>query len=146
MRPKVHIGQRQNVQAGQIPAPVKGINALVSLARMNEEECIYCFNILPEDFGMEVRDGYAEWANGWDGGFAKTVIAFEGNTDADDRLWVANPEGIWDVTTEGTTAPVQVVTFPSSAGNAGICSYVSFSNDGNSRCIEQGNFYIGGYR
>ena len=146
MRPKVHIGQQQNVNAAQIPAPVKGINATASLARMNPEECVYSFNIMPEDFGMRVRRGYQEWANGWDGGFAKTVIAFEGNVDADDRLWVANVEGIFEVTVEGTTVPVQVVTFPSSAGNAGICSYVNYSNDGNDRfvllCDGQNGYYI----
>lgn len=135
MKPKVHLGQRQNAQAGQIPASVKGINALTSLAKMDEEECVYCFNILPEDQGMKVREGYVEWANGWDGGFAKTVITFEGNIDAEDRLWVANVEGIWDVTIQGTTAPVQVVTWPSSANNAGICSYVAYSNDGDARFL-----------
>lgn len=146
MRPKVHQGQRQNSTAAQIPAPVKGINASTSLARMDEEECVYAFNIMPEDFGMRVRRGYAEWANGWDGGFAKTVITFEGNTDADDKLWVASPEGIFDVTVEGTTAPVQSVTFPSSTGEAGVCSYVNFSNDGDERfvllCDGQNGYYI----
>ena len=145
MRPKVTIGQPQNSVAAQIPASVKGINALVSLARMDEEECVYCFNILPEDFGMKVRQGYEEWANGWDGGFAKTVITFEGNTDLDDKLWVASVEGIYDVTVEGTTTPVQVVSFPSSANNAGICSYVSYSNDGDARflllCDGQNGYY-----
>ncbi len=145
MRPKVHIGQQQNSVAGQIPASIKGINAIVSLARMDDEECVYCFNILPEDFGMEVRDGYVEWANGWTGDFARTVIAFEGNIDADDKLWVANSEGIFDVTIEGETSPAQVVTWPSSANNAGICSYVNYSNDGDARflllCDGQNGYY-----
>ena len=146
MRPKVHIGQQQNVTATQIPASIKGINAVVSLARMDIEECVYCFNILPEDFGKEVRDGYVEWANGWTGDFARTVIAFEGNTDADDKLWVANSEGIFDVTIEGETSPAQVVSWVSSADNAGICSYVNYSNDGDARflllCDGENGYYI----
>ena len=135
MIPQLRRGQRQHTQAAEIPASTAGINAIASLARMNEDECIFSFNILGEDFGMEVRDGYREWANGWTGGFARTVITFEGNIDAEDRMWVANDEGIWDVTVEGTTNPTQDVVFPSGAGNAGICSYVTYGNDNGDRFV-----------
>ena len=102
---------------------------------MDPDEAIFAVNILPEDFGMEVRDGYVEWANGWTGGAAKTVMPFEGNVSGDDRLFVASPEGIFDVTAQGTTAPVQVVTFPSSAGQAGVCHSVNYGNDEGDRFL-----------
>ena len=135
MMPQLRRGQKQNVQATMIPAAIGGINAVKSLSAMAENEAIYCYNILPEDFGMEVRDGYQEWANGWTGGAAKTVMPFEGNAEAEDRLFVASPEGIFDVTAEGETTPTQVVTFPSSAGQAGICHSVNYGNDAGDRFL-----------
>lgn len=135
MRPSKRLAGQQNAQSVNVVSATKGINAVQSLARMGEEDCVYCFNILPEDYGMEVRDGYVEWANGWTGGIARTVITFEGNVNAEDRLWVANDQGIWEVTAQGTTAPVQVATWPSSTGDAGICSFINFTNDGNARFV-----------
>jgi hypothetical protein len=102
---------------------------------MESQEAIFMINILPEDFGCEVRDGYVEWANGWTGTPARTVITFEGNTSVDDKLWVANSEGIWDVTTQGTTSPTKDVTFPSPSNNAGVCSYVNYGNDDGDRFL-----------
>lgn len=125
---------------------MRGINAISALAGMPGEECIVATNILPEDFGCEVRDGYVEWANGWTGDFAKTVITFEGNTRAEDQLWVANDEGIWNVTVQGTTSPVQELVWPSSAGQAGVCSYINFTNDGLDRfillCDGENGYYV----
>lgn len=129
------IGQSRYTQEAAMPAPIGGINAVDSMVQMSPIECIYTENILAEDFGMEVRDGFVEWANGWTGGIARTVITFEGNTDADDKMWVANDEGIWEVSTEGTTAPTQSVTWPSTAGNAGICSFINFGNDAGDRFL-----------
>ena len=146
MRPNLRRGQQQVTLPHQLPAPIGGINAVVSAARMSEDECIYAFNILPSDYGTKVRRGYVEWANGWDGPPAKTVITFEGNIDAEDKMWVANEEGIWDVTLQGETTPNQDVVFPSSGGNAGVCSYINYSNDGNDRfvllCDGENGYYI----
>lgn len=114
---------------------MRGVNATRVLTQMESLEAIFMINILPEDFGCEVRDGYVEWANGWTGTPARTVISFQGNTATDDKLWVANSEGIWDVTTEGTTSPTKDVTFPSPSNNAGICSYVNYGNDNGDRFL-----------
>tara|TARA_R110000823_G_scaffold74802_1_gene171175 strand:- start:437 stop:2440 length:2004 start_codon:yes stop_codon:yes gene_type:complete len=139
-------GGGQRSRSATLPAPMQGVNAISPLANMPPDECIFATNILPEDFGCEVRDGYVEWANGWTGGPARTVITFEGNTNAENRLWVANDEGIWEVTVKGTTAPTQVLTWPSSANNAGICSYVNYTNDGLDRfvllCDGENGYYV----
>lgn len=135
MMPQLRRGQQQVSQAITVPAAIGGINAVTSLAEMRPDEAIFMVNILPEDFGCEVRDGFTEWANGWTGGAAKTVLPFEGNVSADDRLFVASPDGIFDVTTEGTTAPVEVVAFPSQGGQAGICHSVNFGNDAGDRFL-----------
>lgn len=137
--------QKQNAISATVPASVAGINAVNALTNMAPDECIYSFNILAGDGGQEIRDGYIEWANGWTGGIARTVMTFEGNADADDRLFICNSTGIWDVTTADDTAPTQVVTWPSAAGDAGICSFVTFSNDGNARfllvCDAENGYY-----
>lgn len=128
-------GSRQKALPVSIPAGTEGINASAPLARMNPQECIFSYNMLPTDFGMVTRKGYSEHANGWTGGYAKTVIPFEGNTVSDSKLFVANPSGIWDVSTAGETSPTQVVTFSTTTGNAGICSFIQFSTDGDEQYI-----------
>lgn len=143
--PRSIIGGQKSI-AGQVPAPIAGMNATASLANMGPLDCVYTFNALAVDDGLVVRPGCIEWANGWDGGPAKTIIPFEGNTDADDKLFVANNLGIWDVTTAGEDNPTQVVTFASQAGNAGYGSYVNFTNDAGNRyllvCDGENGYYI----
>lgn len=138
-------GQQQSSLPATIPASVLGINAAQALSSMDPRECVYSFNISAGEYGMNVREGYAEWANGWTGGPAKTVMSFEGNVDTEDRLFVANNVGIWDVSTEGETSPTAVVTWPSSLNDAGVCSYVNFTNDGNERfllvCDSENGYY-----
>tara|TARA_R110000822_G_scaffold78819_1_gene188781 strand:+ start:2102 stop:3712 length:1611 start_codon:yes stop_codon:yes gene_type:complete len=138
-------GQKQNTVAGPLPASNAGINAVDSLAEMAPNECIYTYNLIAQDYGMEVRPGYAEWANGWTG-TAKTVITFEGATTAQDKLWVADENGIWDCTTADTTAPTQKIVFPSTSGNAGICSYITYSTDGSAQfvllCDGENGYYV----
>lgn len=137
---------KQRSTAYSFPAPILGMNAVRSIAYMDPSECVFCYNILPSEFGMRVRQGFVEWANGWDGGAAKTVISYEGLSNDLDKLFVASPEGVFDVTTMGETAPTQVVTFPSSGNEAGICSYVQYINDGGDSflllCDGENGYYI----
>ena len=139
-------GAQQSAQPFIFPAPIKGINAIAPMAGMDPEECIFTYNLIAEDFGMEVRDGFLEWANGWPGGAARTAMPFEGNIDTDDRLFVASFDGIFDVTVQGTIVPLQVVTFPNQTGNAGICSFVNYGNDAGDRfllvCDGQNGYYV----
>jgi len=125
----------QTAISATVPASVGGMNTIEALTLMRSEECIFSFNILPGDGGQRVREGYREWANGWTGGPARTVITFEGNVTSEDRLFVANDAGIWDVSTEFDVTPTKVVTFGTTTGNAGICSFINFSNDGNARFL-----------
>ena len=139
-------GGQQRARGTTLPAPMQGVNATRVLTEMESQEAIFMINIMPEDFGCAVRDGYVEWANGWTGTPARTVITFEGNVDADDKLWVANSEGIWDVTTKGTISPTKDVAFPSPDENAGICSYVNYGNDNGDRflllCDGENGYYV----
>lgn len=110
----------QASQTTRLIAPIRGIDARTILARGDPEYCIYCFNLLPSEFGMRVRRGYREWAINIDNGGnlgVGTIIPFEAsdNDQANNRLFAVNNEGIWDVTTE-EGAPSFVLDF-SLAGN-----------------------------
>ena len=129
--PQLRQGQQQATTGTTIPAGIEGINAVQSLAMMSMGECVYTYNLVAQDLGMVVRKGFEEWAKGWTGSIGKTAIPFEGHQDADDKLFVANSEGIWDCTAEGELAPTKVLTWDDTTGEAGYCSFVLFSNDGN---------------
>jgi hypothetical protein len=69
---------------------------------------------MPDEAGMRVRFGYREFVLGieevhlaWGVG---TMIPMEGIAGADDKLFCATNEGIWDVTAYNT-APTKKVAF-----------------------------------
>lgn len=147
MIPKHKRPGRQRAESGTVPAPIGGINATRSLMAMAPEEAIYLFNLLPRSEGAQLREGYSEYANGWTGdASAQTVVPFQGSVTAEDRLWVANRQGIWNVTTAGTTAPVQDVTFADNGTGAGICSFVQYITDADGSwllvCDGRNGYYV----
>ena len=83
------------VQTFTVPASVGGINALSSMMEMPPEDCIWCTNLMPSEYGMRLRKGYTEWANGL-GGECRTIIPFEGQVaDATaDKMWAVTEDGI----------------------------------------------------
>ena len=133
--PQLKRGGKQSAEGLSIPSSMQGINSVTSLALMNAAECVYTYNLVAQDLGMVVRRGFEEWAKGWTGGIAKTVIPFEGHQTSHDKLFVANNEGIWDCTAEGEIAPTKVLTWSTQTGEAGYCSQQVFTNDGNDMFI-----------
>ena len=133
--PQLKRGGKQSSEGISIPSSMQGINSVTSLALMNAAECVYTYNLVAQDLGMVVRRGFEEWAKGWAGGIAKTVIPFEGHQTSHDKLFVANNEGIWDCTAEGEIAPTKVLTWTTQTGEAGYCSQQVFTNDGNDMFI-----------
>lgn len=93
-------------QITTIPASVGGVNALDSLMMMPPQDCIYCFNLMPSEYGQRVRAGYQEWATNMTGA-VRTVLPYESSTQsfANDRLWAVTSEGLYDVT-NSTSTPV----------------------------------------
>ena len=82
--PNLRRGGKQNSTAATVPASMEGINAVTSLAMQSPAECVYTYNLISQDLGMVSREGFVEWANGWTGDPAQTLIPFEGHQDAHD--------------------------------------------------------------
>ena len=122
----LNFAQRSNLQGEHFPAPMRGFNASLSLAQMQQDECIYNYNMIPSEEGMTVREGSEEWVNGFDSD-PKTVIPFGGEEEADNVLFVVTNDGIYDATSSGSS-PTQDVTFTTDTSSAaGFAQYTHFT-------------------
>jgi hypothetical protein len=111
-----------------IPAPVGGLNTVSSGLGLPPSDCVQAYNLIAAENGLRVRFGAQEWCTGVTGDSddtIRTLVPFTGGSSS--KLWAASNTGLWDVTDSGSS-PARVVTFPSSAGNAGygvFCTVVS---------------------
>lgn len=132
-------GNPQVSKATKVIAPIRGIDTRTILSAGNPEYCIYCFNLLPADYGLQVRRGFREWqielVNSIGLGVG-TVIPFGGIDDdaTDDRLFAVTNEGIWNVTDdEGTPVLMLDFTAPGNGGDvtaeAGYGVYTHYTTD-----------------
>ena len=128
--------QRQSIQPATMPAPVGGINSLSSLAAMEPTDALYTKNIDPTAYGLKVRPGYSEWANGYSGDEVKTIIPYKGTEEdgSEDLLLACTSVGIYDISSS-TTTPTAVVTWSTSSSDAGWCSFDIFTNDNGDRVL-----------
>ena len=117
---------QQATQATNFASFVGGINAASPLYGMPQTDCIYTYNMMPTQYGMKVRNGSAEWANGMGGDSSDTIMPYNATTP---ELFAATNVGIYDVTTQGDTSPTQVVPWSFSGDPAGQCSFINFKND-----------------
>jgi hypothetical protein len=133
---------QQTAQNYNLPPSVGGINALDSLAAMPPIDCVTSHNLMPSEYGMRLRAGYREWANGMNGKPVNTLIGFEGQAadQSSDRLFAVTEDGIWNVTTFGETAPVLEVDFfdinPVPPEGSGFGTFVEFTNDADERFLQ----------
>jgi len=128
-------GQSQQVaQSAKIPAPIDGVNIFNSLAAMQPSDAIYAYNIVPSEYGVRTRQGYQEWVTGLTGTEVRTLVPFNGETAAKDRLFAMTKTGIFNVTTSAA-APAAVLAWPSATGDAGFGVYASYTNDGGSKFL-----------
>ena len=113
------------------------MNALSGLAMMAPEDCIYCNNLMPVEYGLRLRKGYREWAINIPGDEVNTIIPFEGqgSSVANDRLFAVTPLGIYNVTRFGEDAPAQMVSFADQSQPAGFGVWTEFTNDSTNRFL-----------
>jgi len=106
---------------------VSGVNAIDGLAQALPLDAIYAFNMVPAPQGMKVRDGYREWCTnvGTDG--IRTIIPYISTLTAEDKLFAAAGDGIYDVTTS-SSSPSQVLAFGTANNMSGYGQFVNFIN------------------
>jgi len=124
--------QTSNVTA--FPAPNKGVDTRRAIGSLDPNHCVYSYNLVPSEFGMEVRQGYREWCINLEDtslvGGVRTMFLYDGiqTIPSDNTLFAVTNEGIWDVTS--LNAPVLKLTFTDQTGIAGhgvFCHYTSES-------------------
>tara|TARA_B110000503_G_scaffold135377_1_gene215877 strand:+ start:583 stop:2130 length:1548 start_codon:yes stop_codon:yes gene_type:complete len=104
---------------------------------MLPEECLYCYNLVPSEYGLRLRKGYREWAIGLNNP-VNTIIGFEGQAqdESSSKLFAITLEGIWNVTTYGTTiSGVPDVVFSDNGPTAGYGVFTEMTNDAGSRIL-----------
>ena len=119
--------QGQSTKGIFSPGPSLGINAVDGLGEMSPLDSLYNYNFPPTEYGLRLRKGYREWATGVVGE-VRTILPYDGTAEdnSQDRLFAASSDGIYDVTSDGTTVPVKMVDFPIKTGNAGQGVYTHF--------------------
>jgi len=121
--------QKRTHETMRYPAPIRGIDNRLSLGSGDINHCVYAYNLVPNEEGMRVREGYREWEIGVDAGSGEgvhTLIPFNtSDSAAADKLFAVNNEGIWEVT-DYDTAPNQVATFSNQAADAGYGTFTRY--------------------
>ncbi len=136
--PKVAKASPETKQIYTVPASTGGINALSSLMGMPPQDCLYCHNLMPSEYGMRLRKGFKEWGRGVTGDKQiNTIIAFEGQAadSSKDRLWGVTEDGIWDFTVPDQTSPNQDVIFPDQTVGSGWGVWTEFTRDNGDRYL-----------
>ena len=128
-RKAIGAGVPATIQAVSVPASVGGINAMDGLMAMPPQDCLYCYNLMPSEYGMRLRKCYREWATGANGD-VRSLINYESNSSlVEDKLWAVTENGIYDVTLFDTTAPVEDVAFTVQGESSGYGVTTEFTND-----------------
>ncbi len=122
--------KQPTVQPVSVPASVGGINAVDSYASMPAQDCIYTYNLMPVEYGLQLRKGYRKWATGISGG-VRTIIGYESNTQdsTKDRLFAVSENGIYNITSDGETSPPLVQSFAVQSADSGWGTWLEFTND-----------------
>ena len=129
--------QQEVARPFDLVAPVMGMDGTMPLHQSPLGTAVYLYNIIPSEYGCRTREGTRVWAQNIPGTQVSSILPFVG--DVGDlslaRLFVATSTGIYDVTTQGTDTPVAVVTFPSSAGDAGFCASITFTDPNSAQTL-----------
>tara|TARA_R110000737_G_scaffold60697_2_gene87505 strand:- start:770 stop:2398 length:1629 start_codon:yes stop_codon:yes gene_type:complete len=125
-------GQEVQVEEGLIPAPTKGVDARSPLSAMDNTNCIYAYNLVPEEYGLDLRLGYREHQIDAESsavlGF-KTLMVYEGLVSGDTKLFGVTNEGIWDVTADAGTPVLKIAFTTDTTADAGHGVFTNYTTD-----------------
>jgi len=111
----------QVAQYNIVPAPIHGMNAAMNITAEDPSVCIWCVNLIPNEYGLRVREGYREWQTDLNSEEVRTMIVYYGRSivvPTEDRIFAVTTTGIWNVTTfDGT--PTQVLAFATANATSG---------------------------
>src|SRR5512146_2050709 len=132
-----------------LPAPLGGIDAVSPLSAMPPENCVYAWNLVLGESGLDVRPGYAEWVTGLTGVLSNAVLSMVPHTGSakngtQDRLWAATAKGLWDVSSS-SGAPALSLTYGQQGGNAGLgsgCDFVTSAGHFGVWCDEENGYHV----
>ena len=111
-----------------LPPLQGGINAIAGAATAPRGDALYLYNMIPSEFGVRVRLGYAEYCEPVPlGDGIKTLIPVDPQDGDPKKLFACTSDGIYDVGTAGGT-PVKVQDFGSKTVLAGWCVWTNFTN------------------
>lgn len=127
---RLGVPKQRTMESTSTPAPYGGINSVGAVSSLPPEDCIYSYNLMPADFGVQLRKGWREWANGI-GQEVRTIIPYEGQAEdgSEDALFAATATEIVDCTTFGDTSPAVLITFGTSNSFTGWGTKCQITND-----------------
>lgn len=137
--------QQQRTRGYTLNAPMGGINTVAPAGQMPPSDCLALDNMIPYQFGLRVRSGFADWFVGirYTDAYGtvkfdevRTVLPFNGSQDdgSSDRLFAVTRRGIYDVTTKADDPTVYVdetdavFAFPTVTYYAGLGIATAFTN------------------
>lgn len=109
-----------------VPAPTGGVNRTDSLVNMAANDAIFMYNMVGSEFGTRVRSGYTEFANNVSTE-ARTIIPFTASVAANDRLFAAANNGIYDVSSGGVIGAA-VIAFGLINDDSGFGIWTNYTN------------------
>lgn len=92
-------------------------------------DCVYAYNVIPDEDGLRARLGWQESATGLEGASddqVRTVIPYLGSTPAKNRLFAVTSVGIFDVSAGGPGPWFEDATFATQSGKAGYGVFHAF--------------------
>jgi len=140
-------GQQQDTQATFVPAPQGGINAISGAGSVPENDALFLYNLIPQEYGVHVRKGYIEWCQPIPlGDGVKTIIPLSAiNSDAPvDKLFAATSDGIYDVTVQGA-APIKMLDWPIKTERSGWVSWTAYTTIAGQfilACDNENGYYV----
>lgn len=111
-----------------IPAPIGGINAVDPMAGMGPQYCLSAVNLLADGRVMNVRPGYQAHATSvGPGDGVRSILPFIDAATANNKLFAACGDGIYDVTAGGVIGAAAIAL--SDAATTGYGVWTNFVLD-----------------
>jgi len=136
-------------QTVTLPAPVNGLNTIAAGPAVPPSECLLLENLRPDERGLSVRRGWAEWATdilGAGDNTPRSIIGFHGTAGNGiaDRLFAITNDRVWDITGGGVGPHVSALTLPNVGATSGETISTSFTNEATTFCAlcDEQNGYL----